>query len=133
MAGTFKFELVSPERIVLSAEVSEVQIPGADGNMTVLAGHAPVVSTLLPGSVRAIMPDGIKRIFVNGGLAEISPLSVTILAEKAFVTDEADPRQIEKDLSDAEAALKSADGDEARLHIGRAISELKTLIEQRRT
>lgn len=132
MAGTFKFELVSPERIVVSADVTEVQLPGADGDMTVYAGHAPVVSTLLPGSVRAVMSSGIKRVFVNGGLAEISPNAVTILAERAYVTDEADPRQIESDLAEAEAALKAADSDDARHHIGRAIDELKALVDQRR-
>jgi F-type H+-transporting ATPase subunit epsilon len=132
MAANFKFELVSPERILVSAEVSEVLLPGADGDFTVLAGHAPVVSTLLPGTVRAVMADGIKRIYVHGGLAEVSPTSVTILAERAFITDEVDPRQLERDLAEAEAALKSADDDTARLHVNRAILELRALVDAKR-
>ena len=81
MAGHFKFELVSPERIILSADVEQVIIPGADGEFTVLVGHAPIVSTLRPGTIEAKLADGrIERIAVNGGIAEVDPVSVTILA-----------------------------------------------------
>lgn len=132
MAGTFKFELVSPERVLLSADVTQVEIPGTDGDMTVMAGHAPLISTLLPGMVRAVLPDGIKRIYVKSGLVEINPETVTLLAEHAFVTDEIDPRQLEAELNEAEAALKEADSDDARMHVGRAIEKLKTMMEQKR-
>lgn len=128
MAGTFKFELVSPERVLLSAEAEQAILPGADGQFTVLAGHAPVVTTLLPGIVRVTLPGGIKRIFVKGGFAEVGPDSTTVLAERAFITDEADPRQIEGELEAAQSSLNGGLDDDARLHISRAIEELRALV-----
>lgn len=81
MAGSFKFELVSPERILLSANVEHVVIPGADGEFTVYAGHAPLVSTLRSGSIVAKLTDGrVETIAVDGGIAEVDPVSVTVLA-----------------------------------------------------
>ncbi len=90
MAGSFKFELVSPERILLSATVEHVIVPGADGEFTVLAGHAPVVSTLRPGTIEAKLTDGrVERIAVAGGIAEVDPTSVTILATTAEAAETA--------------------------------------------
>jgi F-type H+-transporting ATPase subunit epsilon len=84
MAGHFKFELVSPERVLLSANVEQVMVPGADGDFTVLAGHAPVVSTLRSGVIEAKLADGrIERFTIETGLAEVDPTSVTILATTA--------------------------------------------------
>jgi F-type H+-transporting ATPase subunit epsilon len=129
MSANFKFELVSPERVLLSTEIEQAQIPGADGEFTVLAGHAPVISTLLPGVVRVTMTSGIKNVFVKGGFVEVTPTSLTVLAESAFIVDEADPRQLDKELDAAEADMKSADSDAARMHVGRAIEELKALVK----
>ena len=72
MAGTFKFELVSPERILMSVEAEQVIVPGAEGQFTVLAGHAPVVSTLLPGIIQVTTPNSKEAIFVRSGFAEVS-------------------------------------------------------------
>jgi F-type H+-transporting ATPase subunit epsilon len=129
MPALFKFELVSPERVLLSKDIEQAQIPGADGEFTVLSGHAPVISTLLPGVVRVIMPDGIKNIFVKGGFVEVTPTSLTVLAERAFIVDEVDPRQLDKELDAAEADMKGADSDAARAHVGRAIEELRALVK----
>ncbi len=128
MAGTFKFELVSPERVLLSAEAQQAILPGADGIFTVLQGHAPVITNLLPGVVRITLADGIKSIFVKGGFAEVSPDSVTVLAERAFITDEVDPRQIEAELGAAQKSLDNGLDDDAKLHITRAIDELRALV-----
>jgi len=128
MAGTFKFELVSPERVLLSANAEQAILPGAEGIFTVLVGHAPVVSTLLPGVARITLADGIKRIFVRGGFAEVGPEHVTVLAERAFITDEVDPRQIEAELDAAQKSLNDGLDDIARLHITRAIDELRALV-----
>jgi F-type H+-transporting ATPase subunit epsilon len=128
MAGTFKFELVSPEKVLLSADAEQAILPGADGTFTVMAGHAPVVTTLLPGVARITMADGIKRIYVKGGFAEVGPDSVTVLAEKAFITDEVDPRQIEHELDAAQKSLDNGLDDDAKLHITRAIEELRALV-----
>lgn len=127
MAGTFKFELVSPERILLSEEAEQAVLPGSDGEFTVLAGHAPVVSALLPGVIRVTMPSSKKGIYIKGGFAEVNPGGVTVLAEHAFIVDEVDPRQIDDELAKAEAALKDAKDDEALRHVTRAIEQLKAL------
>src|SRR6185436_13064259 len=72
MAGTFKFELVTPERMALSQDATQVLVPGFEGEFTVLPGHAPVISALRPGVIDAALADARKvRVFVKGGLAEI--------------------------------------------------------------
>ncbi|MCB1504161.1 MAG: F0F1 ATP synthase subunit epsilon [Hyphomicrobiaceae bacterium] len=127
MSGTFKFELVSPERILMSEPAEQVVLPGAEGQFTVLSGHTPVVSTLLPGVIHATLTASTKGIYINGGFVEVNPESVTVLAEHAFIVDEADPRMLEAELEKAETALKSADDDEALRHLTSAIEHLKGL------
>jgi len=96
MAQTFTFELVSPERVLLSVEAEQVELPGVDGDMTVMAGHAPVVSTLRPGTIVARAAGNKTAIFVQGGVADIRGSAVVVLAEKAFATDDVDVRQVER-------------------------------------
>jgi F-type H+-transporting ATPase subunit epsilon len=86
-----------------------------------------VVSTLQPGVVRVTMPGGIKNIYVKGGFVEVGPDSATVLAERAFITDEIDPRQLDNELDAAQAAMKDDLDDNARMHIGKAIAQLKAL------
>jgi len=130
MAATFKFELVSPERILMSSEAEQVVVPGSEGLFTVLPDHAPVISTLAPGVIQVTTPDSKKGIFVQSGFADVTGDSLTILAERAFIVDEVDTRQIEQELDAAHKALESADSDEARYFIGRAIDELKALLAE---
>ena len=127
MAATFKFELVSPERILMSADAEQVIVPGAEGEFTVLPLHAPVISALRPGVIRAFLSDGKKRIYVRSGFADVTPQALTILAERAFIVDEIDPEMLEQELDAVQAALDSANDDEARLHLAIAIEELKAL------
>lgn len=131
MAGTFKFELVSPERILLSDLAEEAVLPGAEGQFTVLAGHAPVVSTLLPGVIHVKLTVSTKGIYINGGFVEVNPEAVTVLAEHAFIVDEADPRQLEDALAKAEKALVETKDDEALRHLSCAIDQLKGLQRKR--
>ena len=87
MAGTFKFELVTPERMALSEDVGQVVVPGIEGEFTVLAGHAPVISVLRPGIIDVTLPDASKtRIFVRGGFAEVDADHLTVLAERASMS-----------------------------------------------
>lgn len=130
MAGTFKFELVSPERILMSVDAEQVIVPGAEGEFTVLIDHAPVISKLLPGVIRVTTRDSKQSIFVRSGFAEVTSDQLTVLAERAFIVEEADPRQLDNELDLAQKALDYADTDEARLHVTRAIDELKALVEQ---
>mgnify|MGYP001386889805 CR=1 FL=1 len=127
MAGTFKFELVSPERILLSDVAEEAILPGAEGQFTVMAGHAPVVSTLLPGVITARLSASTKGIYIDGGFVEVNPESVTVLAEHAFIVEEADNRQLEEALRKAEASLADAKDDDALRHLNCAIEQLKGL------
>ena len=84
MADTLTFSLVSPERSLASGTATEVQIPGADGDLTAMAGHAPLITTLRPGVLQISGPDGTDDYVVTGGFAEISAEGITVLAERAL-------------------------------------------------
>jgi F-type H+-transporting ATPase subunit epsilon len=128
MATAFKFELVTPERVLMSAEVEQVQVPGADGDLTIMAGHAPVISTLRPGVVEAKATDGkLTRVYVRGGFCEIAPDSLTILAERASDADAMSADAIAAELKGAEAELAAAGDDDARWIATTAVENLKRL------
>ena len=93
MADGFKFELVSPEKLLVSGDAEIVSVPGSEGDMGVMANHSPVMTSLRPGMVTAKMSDGGEQsFFVRGGFADITPTSLTVLAEfavlEADMTDE---------------------------------------------
>ena len=83
MADTFQFDLVSPERRLASLEATSVLIPGAEGDMTCMADHAPVITTLRPGVLKVSGPEGDTDYVVTGGFAEISSRGISVLAERA--------------------------------------------------
>ena len=84
MADTFQFDLVSPERRLASVEATSVLIPGAEGDMTAMADHAPVITTLRPGVLKVEGPEGESDYVVTGGFAEISSRGISVLAERAL-------------------------------------------------
>ena len=88
MAGSLQFDLVSPERRLASFAATEVQIPGAMGDMTAMEGHASTITSLRPGILRVVAADGIKAFAVTGGFAEISASGVSVLAEQAVPLEE---------------------------------------------
>lgn len=88
MAGTLQFDLVSPERSLASVQATEVQIPGADGDLTAMEGHAPTITTLRPGILRAVSADGARAYAVTGGFAEITASGVSVLAERAIPVED---------------------------------------------
>lgn len=109
MAGTVQFDLVSPERRLASVAATEVQIPGADGDLTAMAGHTPTITTLRPGILKAVGGDGAKSYVVTGGFAEITATAVSVLAERAVPVDEASSSMLDAILAEArEAAAKAA-------------------------
>jgi F-type H+-transporting ATPase subunit epsilon len=117
MAENFTFELVSPEKLLLSGEAEMVTIPGVEGDMSVLARHAAVMTSLRPGLVGVTMNDGSETsFFVRGGFADITPDSVTILAEfampKSDVTREVWDEQ--KRIAQEEYDLHHAANDEEK-------------------
>ena len=128
MAGNFKFELVSPERVLVATEVSEVLVPGVDGDFTVFAGHAPVISTLRPGILAAKTASGTStRFYVAGGFCEVAPDSLTVLAEKAQDVASMDAATVAAHITAAEAVLAGDADDDARLAANTAIAQLKSL------
>ncbi len=127
MAGTFKFELVSPEKVLVSGDASEVQVPGMDGDFTVLAGHAPVLSTLRPGVLDIKLGSGPRRVFVRGGIAEVEPDRLTILAQHLLDLDGLDRATLDSELKAAETMLGAAKDDVQRLVAQSAIEQLKAL------
>lgn len=128
MAGTFKFELVTPERMVLSEEANQVVVPGIEGAFTVLPGHAPVISALRPGVVDATLGDTRRfRVFVKGGFAEIESDRVTVLAERALNVEDMDASVVSRELETAEADLAAATSDADKLTAAFAVEQLKAL------
>ena len=126
MADTMQFDLVSPERSVASFLVTEVQIPGADGDLTAMAGHAPVITTLRPGVLRVNGPDGAKDYVVTGGFAEISATGTSVLAEKAMLASEAKADDLDALVAAATEVLgKSA--AEAKDAAEKQLSDLQAL------
>jgi len=110
---TFKFELVSPERILASEDVYMVVVPGGDGDFGVLADHSPLISTIRPGVVTVTMPTGeVKKIFVSGGFADVDGKICSVLAEEAVNVNDIDRAKAEQALSDLRAELASV-GDDA--------------------
>ena len=115
MPDAFKFELVSPERLLVSDEVEQVLVPGSEGDMTVLAHHAPLLTTLRPGLLDIGLPGGEhKRYFIRGGFAEVGPAGLTVLAETAIDLVELDAGQLAQAVKDAEEDVADATEDAVR-------------------
>ena len=107
MVDTMQFDLVSPERRVASLEVTSVQIPGADGDMTAMPGHAPLITTLRPGILRVESTGGTQEYVVTGGFAEIGE-NLSVLAERALPREEMTQETFDAILEEARAALNTA-------------------------
>ena len=89
MADKISFDLVSPERLLLSAKADMVTVPGTEGYMGVMAGHSPLVSTLRAGMIDVQVDGKDDRYFIRGGFAEISPTKITVMAEEAVPRSDA--------------------------------------------
>ena len=114
MARTVQFDLVSPERRLASFPATEVQIPGAMGDMTAMEGHASTITGLRPGVLRVVGSEGTKAYIVTGGFAGISATGVSVLAEQAVPLTELTPATLDALVADAcEAAAVNSDKDAA--------------------
>lgn len=130
MADKLHFELVSPERLLLSEAVDMVTVPGKEGDFGVLAGHAPVMATLRPGVIN--VDDAGKdqqRIFVRGGFAEVTPKGLTILAENAIPLAELDAATLDQEIQNAQEDVGDARSDETRQSAQEKLDHLKQLRE----
>lgn len=126
--ATFPFELVSPERLLISAEVQQVDVPGTEGDFAVLKDHAPFMSSLRPGVVVVTEAGGSKqRYFVRGGFADVSPNGLTILAEQAIPVEEITDEILSAEIKQAEAQFEAAADDEARRVASEKVAQLVEL------
>ena len=103
--ATFKFDLVSPEKLLFSGDVEQVDVPGAEGDFGVLAGHAPYVTTLRPGILTVHASGGTQKIVVLGGFAEVSASGLTVLADAAEAVEGMDRDMIARRISDIESRI----------------------------
>lgn len=131
MADKVIFELVSPERLLMSLQAAMVVVPGSEGDFGVLAGHAPFMSTVRPGVVSVYRENdnaSPERLFVGGGFADIANDRLTILAEQAMPLSEVDPEQVSRQLADAREDLADAKTDHERAQRGEAVVRLEALM-----
>ena len=109
--ANFHFDLVSPEKLLFAGEVAQVDLPGSEGDMGVLANHAPLVTTLRPGIIVVHREGGDMRVVVNGGFAEVGPAGLTVLADTAVPIEEFDRSVLATEIKDTEEdAADSTDG-----------------------
>jgi F-type H+-transporting ATPase subunit epsilon len=128
MADKIHFDLVSPERLLLSEAVDMVTLPGSEGYFGVLAGHAPVLATLRPGLIDVKGGEGgDMRIFVRGGFAEVNPTKVVVLAEEAMPLSELDAAALDQRIADTEEDLGLAKTDAERDRVASTLNDLKQL------
>jgi F-type H+-transporting ATPase subunit epsilon len=125
--ATFHFDLVSPEKLLFSGEVSQVDVPGSEGAFGVLAGHAPVVTTLRPGILVIYGEGEPQRIVVNGGFAEVGATGLSVLAELAVPVDEFDVTALAGVIKDAEEDAADAIDDRQRDRLVHKLEQLKAL------
>ena len=126
----FKFDLISPERILISEDVEQVVVPGAEGDFAVLPGHAPLVSTLRPGVLEVTGDSGRQRLLVKGGFAEVEQNHLTVLVERTYDIAQMERGEIARELEAAVAALDAARDDAARLRAYTLVEQLKALQSQ---
>lgn len=122
-----QFDLVSPERMLASVEASAIDLPGSEGDMTVMPDHALVMSSLRPGLVRVQASDGSSLEFVvTGGFVEVKPDSATVLAETAMARDQVDRDVLETALKQAEGSAEGRTGSEKDI-ADKRVADLKAL------
>jgi F-type H+-transporting ATPase subunit epsilon len=123
MADQIQFELVSPERLLVSQAVEMVVVPGAEGDIGVLPGHAPLISNVRPGIIAVFENNKVaQRIFVAGGFAEVTPERCTVLAESATMLEDIERATVEAEMRDAREDLAEARDDATRDRLEQAIA-----------
>ena len=121
------FEFVSPERVMFSGDVDQVDLPGVEGDMGILAGHAPLVTTLRPGILTIFNGGARESVVVIGGIAEVSPAGLTVLADQATPRDDFDTAMLAAEIKDAEEDVADASNEAERDRLARRLEQLRTL------
>ena len=127
MAEPLKFDLVSPERLLVSEEVESVVVPGGEGYFTVFARHAPLMSTLKPGQIEMKGLSGaVRKFFVRGGFADVNPAGLTILADQVIPLEDLDAAALAQEVKNAEEDLADAGDDPLRRRVAEGkLNELR--------
>jgi len=121
------FEFVSPENVLFSGEVDQVDLPGAEGDLGIFANHAPMVTTLRPGIVTVFRGGAREAIVVTGGFAEVGPGGLTILADRAVARADFDVATLAAEIKDAEEDVADATDQALRDKLVRHLDQLKAL------
>ncbi|MBE7184573.1 MAG: F0F1 ATP synthase subunit epsilon [Methylobacterium mesophilicum] len=125
MADSFPFELVSPERLLVSEQVEAVVIPGSEGEMTVMAHHAPLMTVLKPGVIRVRNGTGAEtRYLAFGGFADITPEGCTVLAEAAMPAEQFSRADLDARIAAVQAELDAAENDQHRTKLEEFLANL---------
>ena len=127
MAGELRFELVAPERLLLDVGARMVTLPGAEGDLGILPGHAPLITALRPGVLLVDTTAGEERIFVGGGVAEMALDRLTVLAEDAVNVKDLDRAQLDRLLKDAGEDLADAKDDAGRARAETRLEHLRQM------
>jgi len=126
MAG-LHFEFVSPETVLFSGDVDQVDLPGMEGDLGVLPGHAPIVTTLRPGIITIFRDGNREPVVVVGGFAEMSPAGLTVLADRAGSREDFDLDLLASDIKDAEEDIADCRDDAQRDKLNRHLDQLRAL------
>jgi F-type H+-transporting ATPase subunit epsilon len=126
MAG-LHFEFVSPETVLFSGDVDQVDLPGMEGDLGVLPGHAPMVTTLRPGIITIFRDGNREPVVVVGGFAEMSPAGLTVLADRAGSREDFDLDLLASDIKDAEEDIADCRDDAQRDKLNRHLDQLRAL------
>ncbi len=128
MVDLFRFELVSPEKLVLAADVQQVRVPGSEGDMGILAGHAPVMTSLRPGVLEVTTRSGaLKKFYVRGGFAEIIPEQLVVLAQQTIDLEELNKDHLVQEITNLQEDVADAKNDKQRTKAEFALDRLKEL------
>ena len=125
--ATFQLDLVSPEKLLFSGEVDQVDVPGAEGDFGVLAGHAPFVAMLRPGILTVHAGGTQQRIVVFGGFAEVSPKGLTVLADLAVAVEDFDTDRLAQEIKNNEEDIADTSDDEVRDKLRRKVDQLQAV------
>jgi F-type H+-transporting ATPase subunit epsilon len=125
--ATFQFDLVAPERLLFTGAVDQVDLPGAEGDFGVLAGHAPLVATLRPGIIVIYREGDAQPVVVNGGFAEVGPAGLTVLADMAVPREEFDVAVLAGTIKDTEEDVADEQDAWKRDKLARRLAQLKAL------
>jgi len=120
-------EFVSPESVLFSGDVDQVDLPGAEGDMGILAGHAPLVTTLRPGIVTIYRGGAREPVVVTGGFAEVGPTGLTVLADRAVAREDFDTTTLANEIKDTEEDVADVTDEHQRDKLARHLEQLKTL------